>query len=44
MIYIKKREPTKGVQEELKEKAESPEWQNISERVVRKPLLSVSFH
>ena len=31
MIYIKKREPTKGVQEELKEKAESPEWQNISE-------------
>lgn len=31
MIYIRKREPAEGVQAELKEKAESSEWQNISE-------------
>ena len=31
MIYIKKREPTEVVRKELKERAESEEWQSIPE-------------
>lgn len=31
MIYIKKQEPTEVVRKELKERAESEEWQRISE-------------
>lgn len=31
MIFIKKKDPVESVQKELKEKANSPEWKNISE-------------